>query len=195
MIGLSGLIPHSGNQWLGIMEKTELIFFPFSGIGHLAATLEIAKMMTLRDHRLSITIIIMKFPFGSNPTLTSDSDSIRFVTFPPVEVVIPGTTGPATMSEFIKAQIPQVRDAVGEITSSGSARLGGFVLDMFCTHMIDVANEFGVPSYIFYTSTAAFLGFNFHVQFLLDYEGLDLIQFKNSGAELEIPSYANPVPA
>ena len=61
--------------------------------------------------------------------------------------------------------------------------------------MIDVADEFGVPSYIFYTSTAAFLGFNVHVQFLLDNEGLDLIRFKNSGAELEIPSYVNPVPA
>ena len=151
-------------------------------------------MMTLRDRRLSITIIIIKFPFGSNPTLTSDSDSIRFVTLPPVEVVSPGTTGFDIIFELMKAQIPQVRDAVGEITSSGSARLGGFVLDMFCTHMIDVADEFGVPSFIFFTSGAAFLSFNFHVQFLHDNEGLDLIQFKNSDDELEIPSYANPVP-
>ena len=151
-------------------------------------------MMTLRDHRLSITIIIMKFPFGSNPTLTSDSDSIRFITLPPVKVVSPGITGPAIMFELMKAQIPQVRDAVGEITSSGSARLGGFVLDMFSTHIIDVADEFGVPSYIFFTSGAAFLSFNFHVQFLHDNEGLDLFQFKNSDAELEIPSYVNPVP-
>ena len=151
-------------------------------------------MMTLRDRRLSITIIIIKFPFGSNPTLTSDSDSIRFVTLPPVEVVSPGTTGPAIMFELMKAQIQQVRDAVGEITSSGSSRLGGFVLDMFCTHIIDVADEFGVPSYIFYTSGAASMSFNFHVQFLCDNEGLDLIQFKSSDAELEIPSYVNPVP-
>ena len=176
------------------MEKTELIFIPFSGIGHLAATLEIAKMMTLRDRRLSITIIIIKFSFGSNPTLTSDSDSIRFVTLPPVEVVSPDTTGFAFIFELMKAQIPQVRDAVGDITSSGSSRLGGFVLDMFCTPLIDVADEFGVPSYIFYTSCAATMSFNFHVQFLHDNEGLDLIQFKNSDAELEIPSYVNPVP-
>ena len=176
------------------MEKTELIFIPFSMISHLAATLEIAKMMTLRDRRLSITIIMLKFPFWSNPPLTSDSDSIRFVTLPPVEVVSPGTTEPAIIFEVMKAQMPQVRDAVGEITGSGSSRLGGFVLDMFCSHMIDVADEFGVPSYIFYTSGAATMGFNFHIQFLHDNKGLDLIQFKNSDAELEIHSYINPVP-
>ena len=176
------------------MEKTELIFIPFPGIGHLAGSIEIAKMMTLRDDRLSITIISMKFPFGSYPNLTSVSDSIRFVTLPHVEVVNPITTGSAIIFELIKAQIPQVRGIVGEITRSSSARLGGFVLDMFCTHMIDVANEFGVPSYIFFTCNAAFLGFKLHVQFLHDNEGLDLFQFKNSDAQLEIPSYVNPVP-
>ena len=177
------------------MEKTEVIFIPFSVISHLTATLEIAKMMTLRDRRLSITIIIMKFPFGSNPTLTSDSDSIRFVTLPPVDMVSPETPRPTNIYELINAQIPQVRDAVGKITRSSSARLGGFVLDMFCTYMINVADEFGVPSYLFFTSSAASLGLDFHVQFLHDNEGLDLIQFKNSGVELEIPSYANPGPS
>ncbi|CBI23929.3 unnamed protein product, partial [Vitis vinifera] len=86
------------------------------------------------------------------------------------------------------------RDAVHEITRSNSVRLGGFVIDMFCTSMTDVADEFEVPSYLFFTSSAAFLGFMFHLQFLHDYEGLDFNEFKDSHAELEVPSYANPVP-
>ncbi|RVW13258.1 UDP-glucose flavonoid 3-O-glucosyltransferase 6 [Vitis vinifera] len=172
------------------MKQTELVFIPSPGIGHLAATVEIAKLMTHRDRRLSITILIMKFPFGSNDSMTSDSDSIRFLTLPPVEVS-PGTTG---ITEFLKPQIPLVRDAVHEITRSNSVRLGGFVIDMFCTSMIDVADEFEVPSYLFFTSSAAFLGFMFHLQFLHDNEGLDFNEFKDSDAELEVPSYANPVP-
>ncbi|CBI19988.3 unnamed protein product, partial [Vitis vinifera] len=173
-----------------VMKQTELVFIPSPGIGHLVATVEIAKLMTHRDRRLSITILIMKFPFGSNDSMTSDSDSIRFLTLPPVEVS-PGTTG---ITEFLKPQIPLVRDAVHEITRSNSVRLGGFVIDMFCTSMIDVADEFEVPSYLFFTSSAAFLGFMFHLQFLHDNEGLDFNEFKDSDAELEVPSYANPVP-
>ena len=60
--------------------------------------------------------------------------------------------------------------------------------------MIDVADEFGVPSYLFFTGGAAFLGFMLHLQFLHDYEGLDFSEFKDSDAELEVPSYANSVP-
>ncbi|KAJ9687267.1 hypothetical protein PVL29_015944 [Vitis rotundifolia] len=177
------------------MKQTELVFIPSPGIGHLAATVEIAKLLTQRDPRFSITIFIIKFPFWSDDiSMTSDSDSIRFVTLPPVEIS-PRATAPAfLMSEFLEAHIPLLRDAVQELTRSNSVRLGGFVIDMFCTSMIDVADEFEVPSYLFFTSSAAFLGFMFHLQFLHDYEGLDFNEFKDSDAELEVPSYANPVP-
>ncbi|KAJ9687242.1 hypothetical protein PVL29_015919 [Vitis rotundifolia] len=182
------------NRWL-VMKQTELVFIPSPGISHLAATVEIAKLLTQRDPRFSITIIMIKFPFEFNDSsITSNSDSIRFVTLPPVEVS-PGAAAPSLfITEFLKAQIPLLRDAVHELTRSNSVRLGGFVIDMFCTSMIDVADEFGVPSYLFFTSSAAFLGFMFHLQFLHDYEDLDFNEFKDSDTELEVPSYANPVP-
>ena len=65
---------------------------------------------------------------------------------------------------------------------------------MFYSPIIDVAEEFGVPSYLFFTYSAAFLGFLFHLQFLHDYEGLDFDDFKDSDAKLEVPSYVNSVP-
>ncbi|RVX02550.1 UDP-glycosyltransferase 71A15 [Vitis vinifera] len=136
----------------------------------------------------------MKFPFGSIDSMTTDSDSIRFVTLPPVEFSSGATTPGPFMSEFIKAQTLLVRDAVHELTRSNSVRLAGFVIDALCTHMIDVADEFGVPSYLFSTSSAASLGFLLHLQFLHDYEGLNLDEFKDSDAELQVPSYANSVP-
>ncbi|RVW31140.1 UDP-glucose flavonoid 3-O-glucosyltransferase 6 [Vitis vinifera] len=176
------------------MEQTELVFIPFPIIGHLTSALEIAKLITQRDPRFSITIIIMKFPFESIDGMDTDSDSIRFVTLPPVEVGSSTTPSGFFLSEFLKAHIPIVRDAIHELTRSNSVRLAGFVIDMFCTHMIDVADVFGVPSYLFFASSAAFLGFLLHLQFLHDYEGLDFNEFKDSDAELEVPSFANSVP-
>ncbi|WKA00093.1 hypothetical protein VitviT2T_018483 [Vitis vinifera] len=176
------------------MKQTELVFIPVPIISHLSPTVEIAKLLTQRDPRFSITIFIMKFPFGSIDSMTTDSDSIRFVTLPPVEISSGATTPGPFMSEFIKAQTLLVRDAVHELTRSNSVRLAGFVIDVMCTHMIDVADEFGVPSYLFSTSSAASLGFLLHLQFLHDYEGLNLDEFKNSDAELQVPSYANSVP-
>ncbi|KAL6328638.1 hypothetical protein AAG906_003323 [Vitis piasezkii] len=173
------------------MEQTELVFIPFPIIGHLAPALEIAKLLTQRDPRFSVTIFIIKLPFGSIDGMDADSDSVRFVTLPRVEVSSGTTPSGLFLSEFVKAHIPLVRDAVHELTRSNQVRLAGFVVDMFCTHMIDVADEFGVPSYLFFTSSAAFLGFLLHLQFLHDYEGLDINEFKDSDAELEVPSFAN----
>ncbi|KAK9039022.1 hypothetical protein V6N11_023861 [Hibiscus sabdariffa] len=94
---------------------------------------------------------------------------------------------------------PLVKEAVSNIVELSksvpdSPRLAGFVLDMFVTPFIDVANEFGVPSYVFYTSGAAFLGFKFYVQVLHDEQNVEFHELKDSEVEFTIPTYANPVP-
>ncbi|CAN1249883.1 UDP-glucose flavonoid 3-O-glucosyltransferase 6 [Linum perenne] len=64
---------------------------------------------------------------------------------------------------------PQLKQAVSaEMAHSDPPRLAGLVLDMFCTSMLDVAEELGVPSFIYFTSTASSLGFFFHMQSLYD---------------------------
>ncbi|CAN1145298.1 Putative UDP-glucose flavonoid 3-O-glucosyltransferase 3 [Linum perenne] len=65
---------------------------------------------------------------------------------------------------------------------------------MFCTSFIDVANEFGVPSYVFYTCGATFLGFMFHLQNLYDQGEIDPIALRNSDTELAFPSLMSPLP-
>ncbi|RVW42622.1 putative UDP-glucose flavonoid 3-O-glucosyltransferase 3 [Vitis vinifera] len=47
---------------------------------------------------------------------------------------------------------PLVRDAIHQLTRSKSGRLAGIVVDLLCTSMIDVANELGVPSYVYFAS-------------------------------------------
>ncbi|KAK1394069.1 hypothetical protein POM88_013125 [Heracleum sosnowskyi] len=61
-------------------------------------------------------------------------------------------------TSFVESQQTLVRDVVARILEqSKSAKLGGFVIDMFCTPMIDVANEFNVPAYVFFISGVASL--------------------------------------
>jgi len=60
--------------------------------------------------------------------------------------------------------------------------------------MIDVANEFGVPCYMVYTSNATFLGTMLHVQQMYDQKKYDVSELENSVTELEFPSLTRPYP-
>lgn len=94
---------------------------------------------------------------------------------------------------FVESQRGPARDAVSKMIESGS-RVAGFLLDMFCTPMIDVANEFRIPAYIFFSSGSASLGLMLHLQSLSDDHGRDLKDYEGSDEEVSIPTYVNPVP-
>ncbi|MFS7932153.1 hypothetical protein Hanom_Chr04g00364521 [Helianthus anomalus] len=79
-----------------------------------------------------------------------------------------------------------------ELVSNGSTQLVGFVLDMFSSCMIDVANKFKVPSYIFFPFNTAFLGFLLHLPVHHNQVG---INFHPSDPDSVIPTFQNPVPA
>lgn len=83
-----------------------------------------------------------------------------------------------------------------KILQSKTVTPSGFVVDMMCTTIIDVANEFGVPTYVFYTTSAAMLGLHFHMQSLRDDFNTDVTDYNNDPElELCVPSYLNPFPA
>ncbi|CAK7345166.1 unnamed protein product [Dovyalis caffra] len=185
------------------MTKAELIFIPAPGIGHLVSTVEVAKLLVDRDERLSITFLIMRVRFDSKIDSYIDSVSaackrMQFIDLPKDEPD-PNQSN-RFLFQLIEAQKPHVKEEVSKLVSHyelshDSPRLAGFVLDMFCISMIDVANEFGVPSYIFYTSGAAFLGLKFYIQALHDEQKVDPTEFKDSDAELVMPCLTNPLPA
>ncbi|EFH46508.1 UDP-glucoronosyl/UDP-glucosyl transferase family protein, partial [Arabidopsis lyrata subsp. lyrata] len=60
--------------------------------------------------------------------------------------------------------------------------------------MIDVANEFGVPCYMIYTSNATFLGITLHVQQMYDDKKCDVSDLDESVNELEFPCLTRPYP-
>ncbi|KAJ0922612.1 putative anthocyanidin 3-O-glucosyltransferase [Helianthus annuus] len=60
---------------------------------------------------------------------------------------------------------------------------------MFCTSMIDVANDLNIPCYLYFASPAAYLGFVLHLTTLSDTKSTD------SANGLSVPSFSNPVPS
>ncbi|KAI5677943.1 hypothetical protein M9H77_08893 [Catharanthus roseus] len=180
------------------MGKFELILIPSPGIGHLASTIGLAKLLVSRDERLSVTVLIIQTPPETNIKSYKDifaTDSIsglQFIELPRVESSAPNSV---LSDEFMAAQKKPVRYAVEKIAESGKTRISGIIVDMFCTQIIDVANEFGIPSYVFFTSGAATLGLTLHLQNLRDEFSKDITEFKDSDVQLSVPTFVNPVPA
>ncbi|CAA2981082.1 anthocyanidin 3-O-glucosyltransferase 2-like [Olea europaea subsp. europaea] len=174
-------------------KNAELVFIPIPGMGHLLPTIEMAKLLTDRDERLSITVLILKAPveLKSDSYSRKSNSRVRFIEFSLNHRPI----APKNFAfHFVESHKDPVRDVVAKMVRDESIRLAGFVIDMFCTTMIDIANEFGVPTYVFNTTSAARLGLNFHMQGLSDEQNLDVTEYKNSDAELLVPTYINPVP-
>ncbi|KFK39500.1 hypothetical protein AALP_AA3G251800 [Arabis alpina] len=182
------------------MMKSELVFIPYPGISHLRSTVEMAKLLIDQETHLSITILILPSLYGTEvgASLFSDDDRLRYE-------VISGenqqSSEPTSLDSHVENQIPKVKHVVAKLlhdysTLPDSPRIVGFVVDMFCTSMIDVPNEFGVPSYLFYTSNAGVLALGFHVQSMYDDGKYDVSEsdYQDSEVELIVPSLTRPYP-
>ncbi|KAL6287044.1 hypothetical protein ACE6H2_011434 [Prunus campanulata] len=179
-------------------RPAQLVFIPAPGAGHVGATVEIAKQLVARDDQLFITILIMKLPFDKLFTNTDPSIShrISFVNLPESHIDTQGLAFTSFIKTFVQGHKTHVKDAVTKLLAeSAQAELAGFVVDMFCTPMINVADEFQIPSYLFFTSGAASLVFWFNLQSLHDEQGKDVAEITGWDSDLMIPGFINPVPA
>ncbi|CAK7345138.1 unnamed protein product [Dovyalis caffra] len=188
------------------MKKAELVFVPSPGMGHLVSMVELAKLLVHHDDRVSITVIIIRLAldtkiseYTESLTASTISTRIQFIDLPSDQTNTSNDHPSKFVTSLIESQKPHVKEFVSDLITQSelnpkAPRLAGFVLDMFCTGMIDVANEFGVPSYLYFTSSAAFLGFQFHMQALHDKQEVDLTELKDMDTEFETPSLVNPLP-
>ncbi|XP_059284661.1 anthocyanidin 3-O-glucosyltransferase 2-like [Lycium ferocissimum] len=181
--------------------KAELVFIPSPGLGHVASAVEISKLILDTDERLCISLLIMKHPadFGVQPYLQSLPSHPRLhfvdISIDPKIATELLSNKDRFLYDFIDGHKSKVSEFVrNNITST--TRLAGFVLDMFCISMIDVANEFGVPSYIFFTSGTAFLALSLHFEALRnDEDATSKYDYSESNEELSILGFKNPYPA
>ncbi|CAH1429218.1 unnamed protein product [Lactuca virosa] len=183
----------------------ELVFIPAPGVGHIISTIEIAKLLVTRDHQLSITVLVINPPptFGSGSAITTyiqslantTMDRISFIELPQDKTPQVSKAPMAAFTDFINSHCKHVRKIVADkMSQTDSVQVAGFVVDMFCTGMIDVANEFNVPTYVFFTSNAAFLGFKLYIQTLSDDKNQDVVKLSNSDSTISVPSFVKPVP-
>ncbi|KAJ8561035.1 hypothetical protein K7X08_027225 [Anisodus acutangulus] len=170
-------------------KNIELIFIPSPGIGHLVSTLEMAKLLITREKHMSITVLIIQLPHDNKlssyiQSVANFSLRLKFIQLLQDDSVLQLLKS-NIFTLFIAGHKPAVRDAVAEIFKSQSiTTLAGIVIDLFCTYMIDVANEFELPTYVFYTCGAAPLGLQ------------DITNYKDHPeAELSVSTYFNPFPA
>ncbi|GAV69237.1 UDPGT domain-containing protein [Cephalotus follicularis] len=193
------------------MRKFELLFISIPGVGHLVPIVEFSRRLTNHDRRLSATILVTTL--NDAPILdayiqsrTSTTSDIKFLRLPPLDPLSPDQyqTSSAYISIFIDKHKPHVKHAITSLmmsTESDSVAVAGFFVDMFCTAMIDVANELGIPCYLYFPSPASYLGFTLHLPTLdtqLATEFVDsetgLIVPRNPQTELNVPSFVNPLP-
>ncbi|KAJ0775626.1 putative flavonol 3-O-glucosyltransferase [Helianthus annuus] len=185
----------------------ELVFIPAPGVGHIMSTIEMAKVLVNRDQRLSVSVLLINPPLPV-PTLITYIESLAKNTIERIRFIkVPQDQTPpkldlkaflVSMYECINSHCKYIRNLlVDMINQPGSTRVVGFVVDVFCTGMIDVANEFNVPTYVFYTSNASLLGFNFYMETLCvdQDQKQDVIKLlSDSEGEMVVPSFVNPVP-
>lgn len=130
------------------MKKFELVFIPGPEIGHLASTAETANILVTRDHRLTVTVLVMQLSYDNKSmdhiqqlSASFVGKSIHLILLP--ELPTPEECQNGTPQPSIEIYKPHVREAMAKHvisqTSPDSPQLVGFILDMFCMTMIDVA--------------------------------------------------------
>ncbi|KMT08557.1 hypothetical protein BVRB_6g138370 [Beta vulgaris subsp. vulgaris] len=180
----------------------ELVFVPTPGMGHLKSTVELAKLIIQRHHNISIVILIINLPITTSLINAFVHFQSRHNPYPTrlTFITLPNLSDPPERSspDFIRVIIdlhkPLVKEAVEDRIRAGSS-LSGFVLDMFCITMIDIATDLKVPSYIFFTSGANMLSLMLHIQTLNDEKVLDFTKEDiDPNAEFDVPGFVNRVP-
>ncbi|MQM23409.1 hypothetical protein Taro_056473 [Colocasia esculenta] len=178
-----------------------LVFLPAPGAGHLASTVEMAKRLV---GRFSVIVLTMRplVPDMVGPAASSYIDSlvssgldIRISELPLVDFPVDPTNrdGVSIFSNFIQAHRPHVRDAIACLLSSASSplRIAGIFVDLFSTGMIDVGDELGIPTYVYFTSSAAMLGLMLYQPTLHEEVPSEMADVEG---DIRIPSFAVPIP-
>ncbi|XP_047944996.1 putative UDP-glucose flavonoid 3-O-glucosyltransferase 3 [Salvia hispanica] len=173
--------------------KTTLIFVPLPVLSHLLASIKLANLLTDRDHRLSITILILNLqldPKISSHLKNSPNSRVHFVHLERDES---DKSPKSSLIQIVSSQKSAVKSAAA--AASAGSNLAGFIFDILCSSMMDVAAELAAPSYIFFTCGAAGLGLLFRLSDLIRRRDRALKDYLDSDAAIPAPTFVNPVPA
>ncbi|KAG4954965.1 hypothetical protein JHK82_040538 [Glycine max] len=178
-------------------KKAELIFFPIPEIGHLASFLELAQLLINHHNHLSITFLCMKLPYAPSldayiRSVIASQPQIQVIDLPQVEPPPQELLRPLShyIWSYLQTLKPHVKGIVQNILSSHSNPIIGLLLDVFCSPLIDVGNDLGIPSYLYNSSNVGF----FSLMLSLQKRQIGYV-FNDSDPEWLIPGLPDPVPS
>ncbi|MCD9643561.1 hypothetical protein HAX54_031144 [Datura stramonium] len=153
------------DQTLTQPQNPHIVMLPTPGMGHLIPLVEFAKRLILRHQYFSITVILT----SDGPISKSQKEflstlplGINYLLLPPVNLddLSLDVQVETRISLTITRSLASLREVFKSLVESN--RVVALVVDLFGTDAFDVANEFNVSPYIFYTSTAMMLSLEFY---------------------------------
>ncbi|CAA3032736.1 UDP-glucose flavonoid 3-O-glucosyltransferase 6-like [Olea europaea subsp. europaea] len=186
-------------------QPKELVFIPGPGVGHLVSAVEIGRLIVSRHQNLSITYLLIDIHPNDKSLDTytqslpsSATSRLRFTKIQRAQTELNPELDSKPLAVLavllFDSHKPYVKEAVLEIIKSDASQVVGIIVDMFCVNMMDVADEFKIPSYVFFTSSAGFLALMLQVQVITDEFRQDITEF-DMDKELLVPGFLKPVPA
>lgn len=145
-------------------QNPHVVILPTPGMGHLIPLVEFANRLVFQ-HDFSATLILpTDGPISKSQKtfLTALSSGIDYLLLPPVNFDDLSEDVPieTRISLTITRSLPSLREVFKSIVESN--RVVGFVVDIFGTDAFDLAKEFNVSPYLFYTTSAMMLSLDLY---------------------------------
>ncbi|KAF3445428.1 hypothetical protein FNV43_RR10604 [Rhamnella rubrinervis] len=145
------------------MQDT-IVLYAAPGMGHIISMVELSKLILHHyPHKFTISILItngiLETPAISHyiQRISNSNPFISFHRFPLQSIVTSPTnrSKAAIYFEFIRLNLPNVRNALNEISKTSTIK--AFIIDLFCTSALSLGMDFGIPTFYFHTSGASAL--------------------------------------
>ncbi|KAF3771523.1 UDP-glycosyltransferase [Nymphaea thermarum] len=147
-------------------QKPHVVMIPNAGTGHLNPMIELAQTL-LSLHSLTVPFLTVSahFPTSAITILSEYSNNANCISLPPVDNsdISPNTGVVTGISVLMKRSVEPLRNLLPKVQP-----IAAFILDIFCTDLLDVATELELPAYILFTTNATALSLFLYTPILHD---------------------------
>ena len=142
--------------------KQIVVLYPVGGVGHVAPMTQLAKIFL--GHGYDVTMVLIEPPIKSTDSgagfierIAASNPCITFHVLPPIPTPDLASSPKHPFLLILELMRQYNGKLESFLRSIPRPRLHSLVIDLFCTHAIDVATKVGVPVYKFFASGAGTL--------------------------------------
>ncbi|KAG6519078.1 anthocyanidin 3-O-glucosyltransferase 2-like [Zingiber officinale] len=170
------------------MGENKLVLLPSPAVGHIITMVEMGKLLFRRHSDTSaahFSITILLPGPASAPAVDACINSVEAsgldIEFRRLPRVDPPTDndGPEDFTSLLMQKLmPHVKYAVADIQRLSAAPVAALIVDFYATGALDFTRELGVPCYVYFTTSAAFLALmlylpTLHENFPMEFEEME----------------------